>query len=102
MRPGVLELIAGIAVSEVEGVSGSGSRPDHPDDPRKKKALAKGIKVETEGKRTAIEVDVIMEYGRDFIALARETQKSVAVMVEAMTGWDVIAVNVNIVGVSAL
>ncbi len=102
LRPGMLELVAGMAVSGVEGVWGSGARPEHPDDARKKRNLAKGVKAEAEGARAVIEVDVVMEYGRDFIALARETQGAVARAVETMTGWDVAAVDVNVVGVSAL
>ncbi len=102
VRAGILELIAGIALGEVEGVSGTGARADHPEDRRKRKYLSRGIKAEAEEGRVAVEVDVNMEYGRDFTALAREVQERVGEMIEAMTGWEVVAVNVNVVGVNAL
>ena len=102
MRAGIVELIAGIALSGVEGASGTGVRSDHPEDLKKRKSLSKGIRVETEQRKTAVDIDVNMEYGRDFIALAREVQETVGGSIENMTGWEVIAVNVNVVGVNAL
>jgi uncharacterized alkaline shock family protein YloU len=102
MRAGIMELIAGIALSGVEGVSGIAMRPEHPEDLKKRKNLSKGIKVEVEEDRAAVDIDVNMEYGRDFIASARKVQEAVTEIVESMTGRDVVAVNVNVVGVSAL
>ncbi|MEW6553154.1 MAG: Asp23/Gls24 family envelope stress response protein [Actinomycetota bacterium] len=101
IRAGVLELIAGIALAEVHGVSGTGIRTDHPEDLRKRKSLIKGVRAEAEDGKAAIDVDVNMEYGKDFIALAREAQERVTGAVEAMTGWEVVAVNVSVVGVNA-
>ena len=43
-----------------------------------------------------------MDYGKDFIESARRMQEAVGSMVATMTGWEVIAVNVNVVGVNAL
>ena len=102
LRSGVLELIAGIALSGVEGVWGTAVRPDHPEDKGKKKNLVKGIKIETDQRETAVDIDANMEFGRDFIALAQEAQRVVAGMIETKTGWKVVAVNVNVVGVNAL
>jgi uncharacterized alkaline shock family protein YloU len=101
MREGIVELIAGIALSRVEGVSGTGVRADHPEDLKKKKNLIKGIKAEADQRKAAIDLDVNMEYGGDFIALSQEVQEQVGGMIEAMTGWEVVAVNVNVVGVNA-
>ena len=102
MRPGILELIAGIALSGVEGASGTGVRLDHPEDLKKRKNLSKGIKAEADEGKVTFDVEVDLEYGKDFIELARSIQGSVKEMVEAMTGWDVVTVNVNVVGVNAL
>jgi uncharacterized alkaline shock family protein YloU len=44
---------------------------------------------------------VNMEFGRDFVALAIEAQERVTGAVEAMTGLEVVAVNVSVVGVNA-
>jgi uncharacterized alkaline shock family protein YloU len=101
MRAGIMELIAGIALAGVEGASGIGVRADHPEDLRKRKSLSKGIKVEAEGYKAAVDIDVNMEFGRDFVALAIEAQERVTGAVEAMTGLEVVAVNVSVVGVNA-
>jgi uncharacterized alkaline shock family protein YloU len=102
MRPGILELIAGIALHGVEGVSGIGIRPDHPEDLKKRRNLSKGIKAELDEEGAVFDLDVVMEYGGDFTQIARNIQKEVMEAVENMTGWEVDAVNVNVVGVSTL
>lgn len=102
LRSGVLELIAGIALYGVEGACGIAMRADHPEDLKKRKNLSKGIKTETDQRKAAVDIDVNMEFGRDFVTLAHEVQRAVAGMIEAMTGWEVVAVNVNVVGVNAL
>jgi uncharacterized alkaline shock family protein YloU len=102
MRAGILELIAGIALNAVEGVSGTGMRGDHPEDRRRRKNLSKGMRAEAQEGTVTFDVDVCMEYGKDFIESARRIQEAVTSMVAAMTGWEVVAVNVNVVGVNAL
>ncbi len=101
MRAGVLELIAGIALCGIDGALGTAMRADHPEDLKKRKNLAKGVKAEVDGNEIAFELDACMEYGKDFIGLSRQIQGAVAETVEAMTGWDVVAVNVNVLGVNA-
>lgn len=102
MRAGVLELIAGIALNGVEGASGIGIRFDHPEDRGRRKALSKGVRAEAEGEKVLFELEVNMEYGRDFRAVGRRIQEEVRDAVESMTGWQVEAVNVDVVGVNAL
>jgi uncharacterized alkaline shock family protein YloU len=102
IRAGIPELIAGIALSGVEGAWGTGIRHDHPEDRKRRKSLSKGIKVEVEEGNVVFDVDVNMEYGKDFIAVARTIQAVVSAAVSSMIGWDVAAVNVNVVGVNAL
>ncbi len=101
LRTGLLEVIAGIALSGVEGAWGMGVRCDHPDDLKKRKNLAKGIRVEVEEGKVTVDLDVNMDYGRDFQDTARRVQEGVREAIEGMTGWEVEAVNVNVVGVSA-
>ena len=102
LRQGVLELIAGIAVNSVEGVSGVAVRPDHHEDRRKRRHLAKGVRAEVEGGAATLSVEVCMEYGRDFNHVARELQREVARAVSGMTGLEVREVDVAVVGVNAL
>lgn len=102
MRHGIPELIAGITLAKIDGATGTGIRIEHPEDARKRKNLSKGIKAEVDRDSISFELDVNMEYGKDFMELAREIQRSVEEKVATMTGWDVVAVNVNVVGVNAL
>lgn len=102
MRSGVLELVAGIALSGVEGASGIGLRGDHPEDAKKRKNLTKGIKTELDQGVVTMELDVTLDYGRDFHEVSRAIQLEVKGAVETMTGWTVDAVNVNVVGVNAI
>ncbi len=102
LRQGVLELIAGIAVNAVDGAWGVAVRPDHPEEKRKRKNLARGIKAEVDGKSVSFDIETHMEYGRDFNRVARELQREVARAVSEMTGWEVKEVNVTVVGVNAL
>jgi uncharacterized alkaline shock family protein YloU len=102
MRPGILELIAGISLSRIEGTSGVGIRSDHPEDAKKRKSLSKGIKSDLEEGRVSFEMEVQIDYGKDGYEVGRLIQKKVKAAVEGMTGWTVDAVDVNIVGVNAL
>ena len=102
MRPGMLELIAGIALSEVEGASGVGVRSDHPEDLKKRKNLTKGIKAEHEEGKISLELEVNLDYGKDCYEVGRLIQQEVKKAVEDMTGWTVDAVEIDIVGVNAL
>ncbi len=102
MRHGILELIAGIAISGVEGAASVAMRADHPEDLKKRKALSKGIDVRVEEDMVTFDIDVNLDYGRDFLQVARQIQQEVSQAVKAMVGWDVAAVNVNVVGVNAL
>ncbi|MFW6113743.1 MAG: Asp23/Gls24 family envelope stress response protein [Actinomycetota bacterium] len=101
IRQGVLELIAGIALSRVSGASGTGFRSDHPEDLRKRKYLTKGVKAELEDEKVRLELEVNLDYGKDFQELGRQIQRQVKEAVEAMTGWRVEAVDVDVVGVNA-
>lgn len=102
LRHGVLEIMAGVAISQVEGASGIGVRSDHPEDLKKRKSLAKGIKTELSEGRVSIEVDVNIDYGKDFLETGRRIQAEIKGAVEGMTGWSVENVDVNVVGVNAL
>ena len=101
MRPGTLELIAGIAMSGVEGAASIAMRADHPEDQKKRKALSKGIDAQVEVERVTFNIEVNLDYGRDFLAAADRIQREVSRAIETMVGWDVAAVNVNVVGVNA-
>lgn len=97
----VVAVIAGIAVSEVKGVSGmsGGFAGGITEVFSGKKNLAKGIKVEMDDKDTKIDVNIIVEYGTRIPDVAFEIQNRVKKSVETMTGLKVVTVNVHVQGV---
>ncbi len=98
----VVSVIAGVAVSEVPGVSGmaGGFAGGITEVLSGKKNLSKGIKVEVGEKETKIDVNIIVEYGTRIPDVAFEIQTRVKKAVETMTGLKVVAVNVHVQGVS--
>ena len=98
----VIAVIAGVAVSEVEGVysMAGGFAGGITEVLKGKKNLAKGIKVDTEGTKTKIDVNIIVEYGARTPDVAFEIQNRVKTAVESMTGLTVEEVNVHVQGVN--
>ena len=98
----VVAVIAGVAVSEVPGVSGMawGFAGGITEVLSGKKNLSKGIKVEVGEKETKIDVNIIVEYGTRIPDVAFEIQNRVKKAVETMTGLKVIEVNVHVQGVN--
>ncbi len=97
----VIAVIAGVAVSEVAGVSSmsGGFAGGISEVLSGKKNLAKGIKVEAGEKSTKIDVNIVVEYGTRIPDVAFEIQNRVKKAVESMTGLKVVEVNVHIQGV---
>ena len=98
----VVAVIAGVAVSEVQGVSemSGGFAGGISEVLSGKKNLAKGIKVEVADKTTKIDVNIIVEYGTRIPDVAYEIQSKVKKAVETMTGLTVTEVNVHVQGVN--
>ena len=100
----VVAVIAGKAVSEVQGVSSmaGGFAGGISEVLSGKKNLSKGIKVEVGEKETKIDVNIIVEYGTRIPDIAFEIQNRVKKAVENMTGLKVLEVNVHVQGVHAV
>jgi uncharacterized alkaline shock family protein YloU len=98
----VIAIIAGVAVSEVAGVSSmsGGFAGGISEVLSGKKNLAKGIKVDVENGTTKIDVNIIVEYGTRIPDVAFEIQNRVKKAVESMTGLKVDEVNVHVQGVN--
>ena len=98
----VIAVIAGVAVSEVPGVSGmaGGFAGGISEVLSGKKNLAKGIKVEATETQAKIDVNIIVEYGSRIPDVAFEIQNRVKKAVESMTGLNVEEVNVHVQGVN--
>ena len=98
----VIAVIAGVAVSEVQGVAGmsGGFAGGISEVLSGKKNLAKGIKVEIADESAKIDVNIIVEYGSRIPDVAFEIQNRVKKAVESMTGLKVEEVNVHVQGVN--
>ena len=96
----VVASIAGVAVSEVEGVYGmAGGLSGISEVFGGKKNLSKGIKVEVGEKETKIDVNILVEYGVRIPDVAFEIQSRVKKAVETMTGLKVAGVNIHVQGI---
>lgn len=100
----VVAIIAGKAVSEVNGVAemAGGFAGGISEVLSGKKNLSKGIKVEVTEKEVKISVNIIVEYGVRIPDVAFEIQNRVKKAVEAMTGLSVAGVNVHVQGVKTI
>ena len=98
----VISVIAGKAVSEVNGVAGmaGGFAGGISEVLSGKKNLSKGIKVDVVEKQVKVDVNIIVEYGVRIPDVAFEIQNRVKKAVEAMTGLKVLNVNVHVQGIS--
>ena len=94
----VIAVIAGVAVSEVQGVSSmaGGFAGGISEVLSGKKNLAKGIKVDKNENKVKIDVNIIVEYGSRIPDVAFEIQNRVKKSVENMTGLKVSEVNVHV------
>ncbi|KEO82544.1 hypothetical protein EL26_15025 [Tumebacillus flagellatus] len=96
----VIEIIAGLAATEVVGVAGmSGGVAGGIAELLGRKNLSKGVKVEVGQKQCAVDVSIVAEYGVRIPEVAGEIQDNVKRAIESMTGLEVVEVNVHVLGV---
>ena len=99
----VIQVIAGLAASEVEGVAGmSGSFAGGvAESILGRKNLAKGVKVQFEDgeKLCKIDVSIVLQFGVSIPDVCVRIQERVKMAIESMTGLDVVSVHVHVVGV---
>jgi uncharacterized alkaline shock family protein YloU len=94
----VITKIAGIAIREVDGVLAlnGGFFDDLADKFRSRVDLTKGISAEVGDKQTAIDVDLVLEYGRDAQEIFTQICERVRQRIEGMTGLSVVELNVHV------
>ncbi len=99
IAPEVLEIIAGMAASHVEGVSGmKGGVVGDINQLLGRKNLRQGIQVALT-EQTAIQVSIIIEYGYHIPKVGQEVQEQVKAAIESMTGISVDQVIVLVEGI---
>lgn len=98
----VVEIIAGLAASEVEGVAGmsGGFVGDLAQMIVRSKSLSKGVKVEVGEQEAAVDLFLIVEYGVSIPDVSLKVQEAVKDAIESMTGLTVVETNVHVQGVN--
>lgn len=93
----VVAIIASTAAIEVPGVAGmSGGFAGDIVEMLGRKNLSKGVKVEVGEKEAAIDLYLVIHYGFRIPEVSWDVQEMVKKEVEAMTGLDVVEVNVHV------
>ena len=96
----VVAIIAGIAATEVEGVSSmAGNITNEIVAKLGMKNLSKGVRVEMSGDEVSIMVAVVMEYAANVPEVSKKIQERIKTSIENMTGLHVAEVNVKIAGI---
>ena len=97
----VVAMIAGLAATEVEGVSAmAGNVPNELMSKVGMKKLTKGVKVDVFERHVTVDLAILMEYGYNIPATCQKVQAKVKAAIENMTGLNVTDVNIRIAGVS--
>ena len=95
----VLEMIAGAAAMEVEGVTGlAGGSVSEQILGRKK--LSKGITILWESDQITINISIQIRYGSIIPEVAQKVQEGIIASVEATSGLKVAEVNVRVGGIT--
>lgn len=100
IAPEVIEIIAGLAAVEVDGVAGmSGGFAGEIAELLGRKNLTKGVKVEVGQREAAVDLSILIKFGYKIPDVAASIQQNVKKAIHSMTGLDVVEVNVHILGV---
>ncbi len=96
----VIAVIAGNAVSEVDGIAAfSNAAGTDLGELIGKKSAAKGIRVSFDEGKVSVDVNVLLRYGASITGVAEKAQRAVSAAVESMTGLQP-SVNVRVTGVT--
>ncbi|GGT24879.1 Asp23/Gls24 family envelope stress response protein [Streptomyces purpureus] len=100
---GVVEKIAGLAARDVVGVHAMGGglsrtlgavRDRVPGGT--KSSVTRGVKAEVGEVQTALDLEIVVEYGVSISDVARAVRENVVTAVERMTGLEVVEVNIAV------
>lgn len=96
----VVAMIAGLAATEVEGVSAMvGNITNELMGKVGMKKQTKGVKVDINEGNVLVDLAVTLEYGYNIPATCSKVQDKVKGAIETMTGFKVCNVNIRIVGI---
>ena len=96
----VVAIIAGLATTEVEGVSSmAGNITNEIVSRLGMKSLSKGIQVEVSDNEVMVDVAIYIAYGYSIPDVSTKVQEKVKTTIESMTGLEVAKINVRIASV---
>lgn len=96
----VVVMIAGLAATEVEGVTSMyGNITNELVSKLGKKNLSRGVKIQLEGNVVRVDIGINIAYGYEIPAVSEKVQEKVKSAIENMTGLEVSSVNVRIASV---
>ena len=96
----VVEMIAALAATEVEGVSAMAGNITHEIMSKVGvKHLSKGVKADIYNKTVTVDVAIVVVFGYNIPAVSQKVQAKVKTAIENMTGLEVTDVNIRIAGV---
>lgn len=99
---GVVEKIAGMAARDVVGVHAMGGGLARTFGavrdrvPGGGKSVARGVKAEVGEVQTALDLEIVVDYGVAIADVARAVRENVITAVERMTGLEVVEVNIAV------
>ena len=100
IAPEVIEVIAGIAATEVEGLYAMrGNFASGVAERFGKQAHNKGVKVDLTDDGITIDLYCILNYGHSIPKVAQELQTNIRQSLKTMTQLDIAEVNIHVVGI---
>ena len=97
----VVAIIAGLAATEVEGVSSmAGNITNELVSKLGMKNLSKGVKVLVTDRSVDVDLALNIEYGYSIMKVSEKVQEKVKAAIENMTGLEVAMVNIRIASVN--
>ena len=97
----VVAIIAGLAATEVEGVSSmAGNLTNEIISKLGMKNLSKGVKVEVTEEHVSVNISMNLKYGYSIPSVCEKVQDKVKSAIENMTGLTVLDVNIKIAGIN--
>lgn len=100
ISPEVIEVIAGIAASEIEGVATMrGNFASGVVERLGRKNHGKGVKVDLTDEGIKVDVFVVMTYGVSIPEIAQKIQNNIFQTLKTMTAIELTEANVHVVGV---
>ena len=96
----VIATIAGVAANEIDGIAGMSVSGGFGEMLSRNKNITRGVKVEVGSQEAAVDLYIIVEYGKPIQKVSAEVQENVRKALESLTGLHVVRVDVHVQGVS--